>query len=227
MRFTNQIRWAALALCAGAAGTVSAQTGWYGYPFGCGGYHQHHASTAQEGFARGVADVIRARSQAALMDAQAVGYLEDGRRKYLENGNFAVRSFLARRALRDEYRKGADNTFYKSPEKLARYVEKRRLKPLTKSKFFAPSGEISWPLSLATAGDARHRDRVSALVAKWAKARSLVPEESIELAVLLKDWRRKLERNPHELPRSEVVHGARFLDRLAATASGRFPPPTP
>ena len=65
----------------------------YGYR---GGYH---ASTAAEGYQRGMADIIRSRGQANLMNAQAAGYLEDARAKYLENRYRATEIYYERRKI--------------------------------------------------------------------------------------------------------------------------------
>jgi len=201
---------------------ASAQYGWYGYPGFGGGYPVEGAATAGESYARGLADVIRSRSMAAVASARAAEEFEEARRKYLENRDYAARSFLERRAMRDQYREQADNTFYKSDEKLANYVESRRLKPLTSSEFYEPTGDISWPLVLSMTGDSERRQRVSELFAKRAEEGSLPPEQYVELNKLLRQWRSDLVNYEDQFPRSDLTHGARFLSRLAMTLRGDF-----
>jgi hypothetical protein len=209
-------------LCGFTMNAASAQYGWYGYPGFGGGYPVEGAATAGESYARGLADVIRSRSMAAVASARAAEELEEARKKYLENRDYAARSFVERRALRDQYREQADNTFYKSDEKLAKYVESRRLKPLTSSEFYEPTGDISWPLVLSLPEDSERRKRVSELFAKRADEGSLPPEQYVELNELLRQWRTDLINYEDQFPRSDLARGARFLNRLAMTLQGDF-----
>ncbi len=185
-----------------------------GYGGGYGGMWGRGASTAQEGMARGMADVIRARGQASVDVARATTESERARRAYLENQNFAVSSFVENRAIRDAYRATADNTFYKSKEKLAAYVENRRLQPLSKTEFYESTGEINWPIGLLHPHDEKGRKEVEALFKKRAQDGSLSPAEYVRLNKLLRDWVNHIGAHRDDFSASDTSEAARFLRRL-------------
>ncbi len=157
----------------GTSPDVTVDYGGYAAAVGAVGAGGRHASTAQEGMARGMSDVIRARGQASVDVARAATEAERARRAYLENQNFAVSSFVENRAIRDQYRATADNTFYKSKEKLQAYVASRRLQPLSRTEFYESTGEINWPIGLLHPHDEKGRKEVEALFAKRASDGSL------------------------------------------------------
>jgi hypothetical protein len=181
-----------------------------------------HASTAQEGMARGMSDVIRARGQASVDVAKAATESERARRAYQENRNFAVSSFVENRAIRDEYRANADNTFYKSKEKLATYVESRRLQPLTRSEFYQGTGEINWPIGLLHPHDEKGRKEVEALFTKRAAEGSLTPAEYVRLNELLNYWVNHTGSHRDTYSSSDTKDAARFLRRLQVNVKADF-----
>ncbi len=190
---------------------------------GYGGYWGGgHASTAQEGMARGMADVIRARGAAAVDVARAATESERARRAYEENRNFAVRSFVENRQIRDQYRATADNTFYKSKEKLAAYVASRQYQPLSKSEFYEETGEINWPIGLLHPHDETGRKQIEALFAKRASNGSLAPADYVRLNKLLRDWLNHIPTHDDDFSASDITTAARFLRRLEINLKGDF-----
>lgn len=180
------------------------------------------ASTAQEGMARGMADVIRSRGQASVDIAKAATESERARRAYQENQNFAVSSFVENRAIRDAYRATADNTFYKSKEKLAAYVETRRLQPLSKTEFYESTGEINWPIGLLHPHDEKGRREVEALFKKRAQEGSLTPAEYVRLNKLLRTWVNHIGSHRDDFSASDTKEAARFLRRLEMNLKNDF-----
>ncbi len=187
-----------------------------------GGFWQGRAATAGESHARGFADVIRSHSEAQLRGAMAAREFEEARRSYLENREFAARSYIERRRLRDEYRESGYSSRFPNKEKLAAYVESRRLAPLTSSEFDETSGEVAWPLPLALPQDEETRQQVSEMCRKWARDEGLEPEEIMELSELLREWRNDLAERRDSLSDSEFSYAARFLGRLDAHLKGDF-----
>lgn len=188
--------------------TPSYLSGGYGWDSG--------ASTAQESYARGLADVIRARSEAQLYGAQATTEMEQARRAYIQNRNLAAESFVERRRLRDEYRETADNTFYKSKEKLAAYVEGKKTQPLSSSEFDPTSGDLSWPYVLSLPEDQDRREQITRAFEIRAKEGGLDPSEVREASNLIVEWRNALSDRTDEFSMSELASAARFLNRLNA-----------
>jgi hypothetical protein len=79
--------------------------GYYPY-YGYGGYHGYyggyHPSTVVEGYLRGRAELIEARSIASLYYAQALKEREEARSQYLENRMAHLLYHAERRELRDQ-----------------------------------------------------------------------------------------------------------------------------
>ncbi|WP_201767208.1 hypothetical protein [Rhodopirellula sallentina] len=187
----------------------AAPVGNYGY--GYGAYRGGHASTAEEGMARGMADVIRSRAQASVSYSQAATEAERARRAYLENRNFAISSFVENRAIRDEFRRKQSEA---KKEKLAAYIKSREYQPLTSSDFYEPTGKISWPLGLMHPHDEKGRKEIEELFAKRAKDGTLSAEEYIRLNKLLNMWVYHVEDHASDFSASEITRSVRFLRRL-------------
>lgn len=179
------------------------------YYFGPGSF-----GTVFESHARGVAALTRARTLAQIDLAVAQSEYEQARRAAIENNVLATRAFLEQRQLRDNFRETADNSFYKSKAKLAAYVAKRQLKPLTAEELDPLTGKISWPTLLELQEHELIRERVNALFGTRAEQDGLSPEESAEASRLLYEWRDQLSAQREGFSQREVVTAARFLGRL-------------
>ncbi|MCM2372542.1 hypothetical protein [Aporhodopirellula aestuarii] len=193
----------------GSAYDYNHNFGRFGY--GYGAYRSGHASTAEEGMARGIADVIRSRGQAALSYSQAATEAERARRAYLENRNFAIKSYVENRAIRDELRKKQSD---ERKEKLAAYIKSREYRPLSSSEFYEPTGEISWPIALQHPHDAKGRQEIEELFAARAEKGSLPAEDYIRLNKLLNSWVYHVEDHQADFSVNEVDTAVRFLRRL-------------
>ncbi len=115
----------------------------------CGGNHCNHpwyvirhASTAQEGIARGIADVIRSRGKFILDSAHARVHFEQARRAYIDNRSHALERMLDDRALLSIYRKTGHD---ERRRRLLVYTNKHRLEPLPENEFAKQRGVVTWP----------------------------------------------------------------------------------
>lgn len=122
--------------------------------------------------------------------------------------------FLTQRQLRDEFRAHADNTFYKSKEKLADYVAKRRFQPLTEDELDSWTGEIHWPNLLALEADQEIRDPIADAFSKRAAEGQLSAAKCVATSQLLHQWRSELPHYRDSFADSEISEAARFLGRL-------------
>lgn len=193
--------------------------GGYGYGFGYGNYGGGHASTAEEGMARGMSDVIRSRGQAAVDYARAATESEKARRAYQENRNFAVNSFVENRAIRDDYRERRSDA---KKEKLAAYIKSRQLQPLSKTEFYESTGEINWPIGLMHPHDENGRKQIEALFIERANKGSLAATEHIRLNKLLNDWVYHVGTHEADFSMSDITEATRFLRRLEILLKGDF-----
>lgn len=140
MRFPTILSLAA-GLLAMHASTASAQYGLPGY-----GY-MPYASTAGEGFAIGMADMVRSAGMATLMTSKAAVNVEDARSANIDNQLKHTQVWLERQRLLGSYHA----SLRKPPptsEQLYRYAQARRPKPLSASEFDPLTGAITWPVVL-------------------------------------------------------------------------------
>ena len=196
----------------GVSTSPSVGVGFYG-----GGWNRGHASTAQEGMARGLADVIRARGQGSVDQARANTENERARRAYMENRNFAVQSFVENRAIRDAYRR---REFDEKYEKLASYLESKRMEPLSNFEFYENTGDVNWPIGLMHPRHKKGREEIEALLRKRAQDGSLPAEQYIRLNKLVRDWVNHMGDLKEDFSIAEVREATRFLRRLEMTLKG-------
>lgn len=162
---TQTNTWRTLASIAGLAGalavtsltgTVQAQPatsglvpGAYTYPpavpYATGNYH--HASTIQEGYFRGAADVIRAQGEAAYNYSLAAIHAQEARRAALENRKKEVETYFQVRGINHEARFPQVDP-EENRARLERVTTMTRPPRLTLAQYRPDTGELFWPSSL-------------------------------------------------------------------------------
>ena len=119
----------------------SSTHGQYGWPYGS------YASTAGEGYAIGMADMVRSAGMATLMTAQAAGSFEEARSIYIDNQVKATQGYIDRKRMLKSYQ----DSLRKPPptaEQLYRMSQVGLPKPLSASQLDPVSGAIAWPVVL-------------------------------------------------------------------------------
>lgn len=184
------------------ASQCSAQWGW------SGGYH---ASTAQEGEARGMADVIRSQGQANLMNSAALGNIEDARSKHIENRVQATEAYYQRKQIRQDYledKRSADQY------SLQKHLDKRRVKPLTPDEFDSATGHITWPQILLSPEYDEFREPLDLLFSRQAQTGSVSHDEYVAALEASKDLRSRLKDDRDEYPAKVLSQAVRFVIKL-------------
>jgi hypothetical protein len=178
---------------------------WRGRYWGGGGYH---ASTAAEGYGRGMADVIRAQGEANAKNAEAASTLEDARTKNIDNRLKATEAFYERRRIRNEY---------KSAERAQRrYTVSRRseLAPLQPQEVDPTTGSIDWPELLTAPEYTEYRGIFDQIFAQRA-ASGIVSNDDYVLAVnTSKAWRQLLTEKRDDYVFNNLRAAIRFIRRL-------------
>ena len=103
-----------------------------------------HASTLEEGYLRGLGDLVRSAGAANLMNSQAALNYEDARAKYFENRLRGVQTYFDMKKLNHDYRAEMRGQRATS-EQLFRLAKMRAPEPLHPSEFDPYSGEVRWP----------------------------------------------------------------------------------
>ena len=187
---------------------------YYGGPahaIGAGYGVHHHASTAAEGAARGVADVIRASGEANLHHSLAARNYEEAHSRYLDNRIKKVDTFWTVRSVYDRNKALKDAQRH---ERTSRKLAKSRLEPMAPHEFDDASGRIAWPSLLTAEEFAPHRLRVEALLETRAVYGTLPVHDYAELRGLVLDWRKQIMREQSSYPRESMLASLRFLVRL-------------
>ena len=112
--------------------------------YAMGSNNYHHASTVEEGAARGMADVIRSTGAANLMNSEAAKNIEDARKKYIENRLQATQTYFEMKQINKQARWG--NQKRPTQADLIRYSQSRLPDRLNHSQLDPLSGVLSWPM---------------------------------------------------------------------------------
>lgn len=171
----------------------------------------HHASTVAEGYARGLADVIRARGESNLNNAVALRELEVARAQALQNKVLKVESFYARRELfRQKHAAEVAARRARAEERLA----KLRLQELSPQELNPATGEITWPILLADEAFADYTEWFNGLFAERAKYGEVSAGALGEAEEIIKQWRAEVTAVRDQVPEEVLRESLRFLLRL-------------
>lgn len=134
------------------------------YPF--------RASTAGESFARGAAEVIRARGEFNLNTSEAAINAQEAFSRALVNAQNAVETYFKLRQMNRDYRR-AERGPRPTPEDLDRYARAAQPAPLSPSELDTLTGEVNWPILLRHDHFAALRAEYEELLDRWAVSRNL------------------------------------------------------
>lgn len=141
-----------------------------GTPWGGGAWgFQAHASTAAEGAARGVADVMQAAGAANLMNSAAMINVEQARSQYIDNRLKGTKTYFEMKQYNKDYRK-ANEKPRPTSEQLFRLAKDATPKKLSPQELDPVTGQINWPEALKTDEFSKSRAELEALYAQRAEA---------------------------------------------------------
>lgn len=180
-------------------------------------YHPHgfysglHASTVAEGYARGLADVIRARGESNLNNALALRELEAARAQALQNKVLKVETFYARREI--YHQQHAAEVAARRVAAKAR-LAKLKLEELSPQELNLATGEVSWPTLLADEAFGDYTAWFDALLAERAKYGEVSAGKLGEAEAIIKQWRAEVTSVRGQVPDEVLRESLRFLLRL-------------
>lgn len=129
----------------------------------------HHASTAEEGAMRGMADMTRSAGAANLMNSQAAGYWQDARRKDIQNRQYAADTYFSMRASNKAAR-DAERGPRPTQDDLVRYSQARIPDRLSPSELDPLTGQLGWPTILRDDQYAQYRTALETLYGQRSAA---------------------------------------------------------
>lgn len=135
---------------------------------------QHHASTAFEGRARGIAAIMKAYADGMLSLSQARILMAEGHAREMQNEVIKTETFLARRnSLKEDFRERTQRRW--EWLETARQHRAEREQTVLLEAYHVPAkqlnrltGEITWPAALTHPGLASHRQDTQAVMTQVA-----------------------------------------------------------
>jgi len=172
----------------------------------------------EEGMTRGMADYVRSAGAASLMSAEAAKSFEDARAKAFDNRLRLTQTYFETKQMYHDYRQTMRGQ-RASSEQLFRIAKTRAPDPLSPSELDPYSGEVRWPVLLASADYAQHRVIVENLISKRvADPVAMTVEERASLRASLDSLAAQMNANIAAYDPKEYMTAKNFLQSLAASA---------
>lgn len=184
--------------------------------YAVGSNNYRHASTVEEGAARGMADVIRSTGAANLMNSEAAKNIEDARKKYIENRLQATQTYFEMKQINKQARWG--NQKRPTQADLIRYSQARLPDRLNHLQLDPLSGTLTWPMLLRLKELEPHRKRMQELFELRAKEGFVGPDEYVEIQNIVKAMSDVTKSVAKNFPTSATIDARKFLEGLAYEA---------
>lgn len=166
------------------------------------------ASTAAEGYANGVSNVIASQGQKNLNDSQAAINLTEARSNQIDNQVKSVNAFWEKKGIYSEHQQQqlADVT-----AKRNRYLAKNALQDLSPDQFDRTTGQINWPKVLEQSQYDEYRKTLTDLFAKRAYQGMLTGDEYMQATGASREWRAMLGKQRDVYPAPILSQMIRFI----------------
>lgn len=173
-----------------------------------GGYH---ASTAAEGYARGMADVVRSQGAKNEADSRAAINREEARSRYLDNRTKAAETYWERRKI---YQKARAEEQYALSQQRQAQRERVMLKQLTPRQFDTTTGAVDWPALLEDPSYNDFREPLDRIFSTRAKYGALKSDDYLAGKQHIRDWRAAVTARKDMYPEVALRNALRFLLKI-------------
>jgi hypothetical protein len=169
------------------------------------------ASTAAEGYQRGMADVIQAQGDRNLSNSQAAINLTDARSRQIDNQVKSVNAFWEKKDIYDQRQQ---QEFARIGAKRSAYLERHGLGYLTPQDFDRTTGAITWPRVLEQKDYDQYRNTLDQLFKERAYNGALTGDQYMQATAASKDWRAMLSKQKDVYPAPILSQMIRFILKL-------------
>jgi hypothetical protein len=166
------------------------------------------ASTAAEGAANGMSNVIAAQGQRNLSNSQAAINLTQARSSQIDNQVKSVNAFWEKKGIYSEHQQAE---FAEIQRQRQFYLSKHGLASLTTEEFDRTTGTVSWLRVLEQKQYDEYRVPLDKLLKQRAYAGALTGDEYIEATSALKGWRAMLAKQKNIYPEQILSQMVRFV----------------
>lgn len=206
-------------VCVGLVSTAAAQSPFPYYGMGLGGgTFYDHASTVEEGAARGMADVIRSSGAANLMNSAASINYEQARKQYIENRMQATQTYFDMKRLNKEARQSL-RPQPASQQQLIRFAKEKLPDRLSTTDLDPLTGSLDWPLILQSQEFASDRELVEQLFSKRASEGHFSPDQYLQVKQVLDGMMSTLRTVGQKFPGNLQIDALKFLKSLQYEAT--------
>ncbi|MEO8495484.1 MAG: hypothetical protein ABI614_10460 [Planctomycetota bacterium] len=208
------MRVALLASLIFGMGVIFAQGQGYAPYYGAGGSGGYdHASTAEEGAARGMADVVRSQGAANLMNSEAAINLTQAQSQSISNHLQYTETYFQMKNLNQQYR-DAQRTPPPTQQQAIRMSKNRLPDRLSANKIDPLTGQLAWPLGLRMDSLKADRDRLDEIYADRADKGFLTPDQFVEVKTLTSAMADELRKYSQQLGGNATIEARKFLESL-------------
>jgi hypothetical protein len=169
------------------------------------------ASTAAEGAANGMSNIIASQGQKNLNDSQAAINLTQARSSQIDNQVKSVNAFWEKR---DIYDARVQQQMAKTDQRRNFYLQNHGITGLTPEEFDRTTGAIVWPKVLEQSQYNPYRLMLDKLFKQRAYAGALTGDEYMEAAAASKQWRALLGTQQNVYPQPILSQMIRFILKL-------------
>ncbi len=181
-----------------------------------GGTNQYyHSSTVGESHARGMADLVRSRGQAAYDGSEAAKNLTQARSAQIDNQYKWTQTYFA---MQEENRRAraAKRGPRPTEEQLIRYAQAGKPKPLTSEQLDPATGKIGWTQELRREPFALDRDVLEPIFGRRAASNGVVSDDDYDkIQEIVSDMQRDLKGRVKKVPANDYIAAKRLLESLA------------
>ena len=166
------------------------------------------ASTAAEGYANGVSNIISAQGQRNLSNSQAAINLEQARSANIDNQVKSVNAFWEKKDIYDQRQQ---QNFAEIQRQRQFYLDRHGLQSLTPEEFDRATGTVNWPKVLEQQQYDQYRSVMDKLMKQRSYAGALTSAEYLEATTTNKDWRAAITKQKGVYPDQILSTMLRFL----------------
>jgi hypothetical protein len=168
----------------------------------------NNASTAGEGYARGVSGIIQAQGERNLNNSQAAINAQDAYSMAIDNSTKSVNAFWEQK---DIYKARQQQEFAEIGRKRSDYLARHGLESLTPQEYDRTTGQITWPKVLEQKEFDVYRNTLDELMRKRAYQGALTGDEYMQATSASKEWRAMLAKQKNVYPPQILSQMTRFV----------------
>ncbi|QDU88011.1 hypothetical protein Pla175_13800 [Pirellulimonas nuda] len=168
----------------------------------------NQASTAAEGYQRGVAGVIQAQGERNLSNSQAAINMTDARSAHIDNQVKSVNAFWETRGIYEQHKQEEQ---YQMTQRRSAYLARNGLQSLTPQEFDRSTGAIAWPKILEQPAYDEYRKKLDELFKDRASNGALTGSQYMEATTATKEWRAAITAQKDQYPGPILSDMLRFI----------------